>query len=117
VSADLLHRAAVKLREHADRAPEGPWVSLDGGDRLVALRENREHFPKGFRYVVDEPIDDASIAEYIALMHPPVALALAELLDAEADLVHPNTIPANVKGARRLDALAALAREILREPS
>jgi len=124
MSADLLRRAAMKLREHADRAPEGPWVSLDFGDRLVALRENREHFPAGFRYLVDEPFADESIPEYFALMHPPVALALAHLLDHIADdvsdagdRIEPGGLVRNEYGSIRFDWTAAvkLARAVLRE--
>lgn len=115
MSSDLLRRAATKLREHANRAPEGPWVSLDGGDRLVALRENREDWPNGFRYLVDEPIPDPSIAEYFALMHPPVALALADVLEQGAGALAyaaqhgylPSGLPA---------ALVEVAVAILREP-
>ncbi len=79
MTAGLLRRAAEKLRTYANRAPDGPWVSLDDGDRLVALRPDST-FEDGFRYLVDEPIDDTSIAEYFALMHPPVAFAVASLL-------------------------------------
>lgn len=115
MSADLLRRAAAKLREHAERAPEGPWVSLDDGDRLVALRPNST-FEKGFRYLVDEPIEDSSIAEYFALMHPPVALALAEVLLAAAA----NFAAAERDGYEFEDSetlpIIALARAILREP-
>ena len=112
MSSDLLRRAAAKLREHANRAPEGPWVSLDGGDRLVALRENREDWPAGFRYLVDEPIPDSSIAEYFALMQPSVALALADLIDEGLDYVgmrEPGRYPVYVKAV-------AAARAVLREP-
>jgi hypothetical protein len=107
---DLLRRAAAKLRKHAEAAPEGPWVSLDDGDRLVALRPT---WAKGFRYLVDEPIDDTSTAEYFALMHPPVALAVAKLLDEAAE-----EIEANVPGfdwIHLYDAQFAVARAVLRE--
>lgn len=114
MSADLMRRAAAKLRELATAAPEGPWVSLDGGDRLVALRPDST-FDKGFRYLVDEPIPDASIAEYFALMHPPVALALAELLDAAVQASGvPNYEPYAVAGWLR--AAVEVARAVLREP-
>jgi hypothetical protein len=81
MSTDLLRRAASKLREYAAAATHGPWESLDRGDRLVAWKLNPEgQRDDDFDYVVDEPISNAANAEYIALMHPPVALALAELL-------------------------------------
>lgn len=81
MSADLLRRAAVKLREHAERAPERPWVSLDNGDRLLAIRDDEA---PGYRYLVDEPVDGPT-ADYFALMHPPVALALADALADRAE--------------------------------
>jgi hypothetical protein len=112
MSADLLRRAAAKLREHAQAAPEGPWVSLDDGDRLVALRPDST-FEKGFRYLVDEPIDDTSIAEYFALMHPPVALALADLLDKAAYDLDP--IP-GFEWLHHKGLAEKAAREVLREP-
>lgn len=122
MSSDLLRRAATKLREHANAAPEGPWVSLDDGDRLVALRPDSS-FDKGFRYLVDEPIPDSSIAEYFALMHPPVALALAELLDLEVKHWDASRLGEQAAGAEpgiltgaREEAVHALARAILREP-
>lgn len=61
MSAELLRRASKKLREHAELATSGPWSRAD----ILAWAD-----------LVDE-VD----AEYIALMHPPVALALAEWLD------------------------------------
>ena len=129
MSADLLRRAAAKLREHAEAAPEGPWVSLDNGDRLIALRPDST-FDKGFRYLVDEPIADSSTAEYFALMHPPVALALAAWLEQEArhaaDAVaawsrDTSYIDAHLGGVEaHTEAMYALpfqvARAILREP-
>ncbi len=82
MSADLLRRAAAKLRDalNADYLTPAPWDCLDGGDRLVHIEP-----PTGaIEYVVDEPMSNPSNAEYIALMHPPVALALADWLDEAA---------------------------------
>jgi hypothetical protein len=115
MSADLLRRAAAKLRRHAEAAPEGPWVSLDDGDRLVALRPDST-FEKGFRYLVDEPIDDTSIAEYFALMHPPVARALAELLDYSARWFESAERDGYEYDDDEALPIIAVARAILREP-
>lgn len=65
-----------------------------------------------------ELTDGRPDASYIALMHPPVALALAELLEFFAD----NWIDAKavVHYSARADAqerATRTAREILREPS
>jgi hypothetical protein len=79
MSADLLRRAAVKLREHAEAASGENWDS--DGTELYA--EN------GAVWIGDaaggEPEDEAN-ARYVALMHPPVALALADVLDRAADV-------------------------------
>jgi hypothetical protein len=103
MNADLLRRAAQKLREHANDAeieappfwyqapvdprPErGVWSSLQV-QRCVTVHESSE---------------TPCLSEYIALMHPPVALALADLLDGHRD--------------SPCSHLLALARAVLREP-
>lgn len=113
MSAGLLRRAAVKLREYAERAARGPWDVSDDG--LV--------WPGR----LGDPVSgssDITDAEYIALMHPPVALALAELLDHVADdvsdagdRIEPGGLVRNEYGSIRFDWTAAvkLARAILRE--
>lgn len=108
MSADLLRRAAAKLREHAEEATDGPWFAAPnrsvsaGKELVVASVAGRELWPS---------VDDAL---YIAQMHPPVALALAELLDR-----HAGQLVGLRPGAALSDEVAAmaLAREILREPS
>ena len=62
---------------NADYLTDGPWDCLDLGDRLVHI----EVSTGAVEHVVDEPMSNASNAEYIALMHPPVAEALAALLE------------------------------------
>lgn len=130
MSADLLRRAATRLRESALAATGGSWCSLDGGDRLVSFSEDGR---TQLDYVVDEPMSNAANAAYIATVHPPVALALAELLDhvsddygderaEEKDFPHVSgsTYKAVVDayGGQRWDWTAALAvaRAVLREP-
>jgi hypothetical protein len=82
--AELLTSAAKKLRlaATADYITPGPWISLDGGDRLI--RDPGSH-PGEPQYVVDEPMNNISNAEYIATVHPGVGLALAEWLDDAAE--------------------------------
>lgn len=81
-SAELLRRAAKVLREHTETLPRtmsGTWytrasgVVADDGTDVGML-------------VVDpyNPVDDAPLMAFIALMHPPVALALADWLEREA---------------------------------
>ena len=75
MSAELLRRAAKTLREHAEVAIGGSWVSLDLGDRLISTDDDGSTITY---LVTEEPTLDGPTAAYIALMHPPVALALAE---------------------------------------
>lgn len=127
MSADLLRRAAVKLREHATAASFGTagWVvdprdgdvtTVDGGWMVADTMELNAERP------------DAS---YIALMHPPVALALADHLDERAAAISdamrgwnrdPTFIDEHLGGVEQLAAdtfavVIKLARSILREPA
>lgn len=129
MSADLLRRAAVKLRQHAEAATEGPWTvesAEDGesghveylafgpddghGRRVIPFRTKTED--AGFHSQAEADMD------YAVLVHPPVALALAELLEFFAD--HWIDAKAVVHYSARADAqerALRTAREILREPS
>lgn len=75
--AERLRAAATRLREVAGGATPGPWVA---GVRCVwGLHSDDE-------IVVDGEDGDGGVlreadADYIAIMHPPVALALAFWLD------------------------------------
>lgn len=113
----ILRRAAKLLRERAGNATPGPWTSsrTDAGARYSALVAPTKHpdrrgacwdyDPAYGGCLVGESLVEAD-REYIALMHPPVALALADWLDDEA-----------VRGLGRPDNLAAyaVARAVLRE--
>lgn len=82
MSADLLRRAAKTLREHAELAMPGKWLSLDAGDRLIAVQPDDD-----FEYLVtEEPARHGETADYIALMHPPVAMALADWMERLAEV-------------------------------
>lgn len=138
MSADLLQRAAAVLREHAEKATPGPWDTQfhrfqheTPDDRTAAWDLRGAPHPAGygtsFTVVADLPVykdsetEVASDAAYLALMHPPVALALADWLDAIA------TDTERLVGAEGLLSLnvivngyteaIAVARAILREPS
>jgi hypothetical protein len=102
-----LRRAAAKLREHAQAATPGPWHIGRAVDPMEPC--NVHTFPGG-RGVADEM--DWLDAEYIALIHPPVALALADLIEeglSYAAMSKPARYPIYVKAV-------AAARAILREP-
>jgi hypothetical protein len=125
MSAMLLRSAAKTLREYAMRTTSGPWNSspVDSPDAIVTSAVY------SFAHETGSPesevigavkkargggIRTGGDARYIALMHPPVALALAELLDVE--VIHAAVTPNGCCEPLR-DARLALARAILREES
>lgn len=120
MSADLLRRAAAKLRQHVEEASPGPWTT----DIWEIFSEaEAPHWLGETLSVDDEPLSEANAA-YIALMHPPVALALADLLDE-----HARGVDARIQAERHVGVPEGtiqdheerfgltLARAILREPS
>jgi len=113
MSADLLRRAAAKLRKDTAALPlvwhDRPWFPVfTDSESLTGVRACRK------THTVDMESDACDLCEYIetyaeglagfiALMQPAVALALAEWLEAESQLYAPNT------------AAFAVARSVLRE--
>lgn len=113
-AADLLRRAAGKLRETAQAATPGPWEDGDHIDGETYHRYGDYGFyltgPVGSPEFEDSEQAKADIS-YCALMHPPVALALADLLDGYAEIP-----PFAGWDGRHGERLTTLARAILREP-
>lgn len=121
MSADLLRRAAAKLRETAEAATPGPW-SVDGDIQAVKAA--------GGTTIAYDDETEMSDGQFIALMHPPVALALADLLERRAlqiadamrgwarDTSYIDKFLGGVDGLARESFAAefALASAILREP-
>ena len=95
---DELRRAASVLREKAGPAALGPWNAEGYGDWVIKTGDGRNLTAGADFWQAD--------AECVALMHPPVALALADWLDDEA-----------ARGLGRPDNVAAyaVARAVLRE--
>lgn len=84
-AVETIREAAALMRERAEAATQGRWESLERGDRLVAWRMDPSgEFDDDFEYVVDEPMSNGANAEHIASWDPAVALAVADMLDAEA---------------------------------
>lgn len=77
--AEVILRAALLMRSRAEAATRGPWLSMDGGDRLV---HDPGHDLDPPEYVVNEPMSNAANAEHIASWHPLVALQVAEFLES-----------------------------------
>ena len=89
MSAARLREAAALLRERAEAAPGGSWVYSETGNPVngptgVEVRSCETGHP-----VMTGAYDshDGYAAAYIAMMHPPVALALADWLDTAARLL------------------------------
>lgn len=116
MTAELLRRAAGTLRKRVARLPE-PWAtrpwrqvqtdteSMDG--IAVCAVDHTDPYGAFDCCWSSEPIGHEAVASLAALMHPPVALALADWLDAEAN--HAEDWPDESEPAY------AVARGILRE--
>lgn len=111
MSAELLRRTAKKLREHADAASASPWEAHPDG--LVWAER------------IGDPVSGSTEVEdanYIALMQPVVALALADWLDAAAVVVDANygdevDLLAEIDDDQTAQHAVIVARAILRESS
>lgn len=126
MTADLLRRAAVKLRGHAGAATPGPWkVDDETYAETIYAADGFTAVVAGGRWGGEASVfNETADAAFIALLGPPVARALAELLDHIADDVsdagdrtEPGGLVRNEYGSIRFDWTAAvkLARAILRE--
>lgn len=114
MSADLLRRAAAKVREVAEAATPGPWFVDADDDRGVYTAPRPTATSEDVLY---GPYNHAGNDIHAALWHPGVALAIADWLDAEADESEvlgspdaPNVTPAGT-------AAYTLARLLLGESS
>lgn len=118
MSSDLLRRAAAKLREVVDHRAPGDWfpvITDSESDTGLAICNNHPVSDRGWAcndcWVVEtysEPL-----ARYLAALHPPVALALADLFDAHARLWAASEDEARQAYAR--SELLDVARAVLRE--
>lgn len=114
-ASDLLRRSAEKLRRHAGDIPTGlsPWSvnyfssqrypQRVADDQARLLAQTYDGADSG------APVQIAPTAEYIALMHPPVAIALADLLERIYVAPQVAVMPSVREYAERV------ARAILRE--
>lgn len=134
MSADLLRRAAKTLRGHAEAATAGPWnaSAVDSPDAVVTSAVYSFAHPTGTpesevigasRKARGGGIRTGRDARYIALVHPPVALALAAWLEETAREIESHA-ENFTEGVERFDDLTSVdevahqvARAILREES
>lgn len=116
---DTLRRAEARLREKAGKATGGPWTTQWYEHYVHIYAPNRilsERCPYPYTDAEDEHGWDA---DYMALMHPPVAVALADWLGAEiedlAAFLALNPEQADATPLPTTAAALALARAVLRE--
>jgi hypothetical protein len=86
MSADL-RRAAALMRERANRAAPGRWYPSDQPESMWDVESVSDAEPAGIAVAAATAQTGACVqedAEHIASWHPAVALAVADLLDAEA---------------------------------
>lgn len=121
MSADLLRRAATRLRESALAATPGPWVV----EREVGVPFTEftlcSQAPVEFPYQrkitsVLTPDEEWPDLDYFALVHPPVALALAGWLADHAAQFGPNDDLRYVDSPGDTQRAIEVARAVLREP-
>jgi len=103
MSADLLRRAAAKLRERAEAATAAPWTAEAGWVRSPSAKAQVRE--KDGALAVCRQVADAA---YIEMLHPPVALALAVVFESLAGCM-------TTAGACRDERLEAVAYAVLRE--
>lgn len=119
MSVELLRGAAAKLREHAEAAQAGPWMTGETAPHLVneVVYGQSTGWPGHITQACNVEYADGGMpnARYIALMHPPVALALADVLDGTAEEF--DGVPSPELAAQMYAADIVLARAILREPA
>ena len=97
MSAARLEEAAKVLRERAEETHDGPWDHVVGASGDCAWVERRN-----IETVVETR--DIGTSAYIAMMQPPVALALADWLDLAAD-DHDAGCPSDCPATRVADAI------------
>lgn len=130
MSADLLRRAAAKLREHAEAVPEffaPPWHRVfTDSESLTGVRSCANHSISGDDLTDEDKLSWACdscehietysepLGAYVTMLHPPVALALAAAMEEVAFAVRVNPDTAHRVG---YGELIACAREVLREPA
>lgn len=86
MSADLLRRAAAKIRENAEVATPGPWESRRSQQAdYIGFTDTAGFFAIARQSTWGTKGD----VEHIASWHPDVALAAAKWLDMTADHMDP----------------------------
>lgn len=105
MTADLLRRAAAKIRENAEAATPGPWFTTDEGNTHPGAFTDVGS--KSVRVTSDccsyQGTSTHADAEHIASWHPGVALDVADLLDFAAEAFF-----ADVRAASNIEHIAGM---------
>jgi hypothetical protein len=127
MSADLMRRAATKVRATAAAASTGPWDATVLGSEGYDVRAQRPPTAgrlsrlRVARCGYEDWETDKANAEHIASWDPTVARAVADLLDAGADEIARRVARDGVEVLERANpvfhAMTELARTYLREDS
>ena len=126
--AEMLRRAASLMRERAEAATPGSWsveVRRDGSPRGVIAGYDDVIAPghvecMSYCYGGTSTLEGerlAEDAEHIASWHPAVALAVAKVLESDADCMDMVTVDGFTDEASGFESSIELARAYLREPS
>lgn len=99
MSSEILLRAAALIRERASKATPGPW-----GAEVTTKMAITVYSTKTDEALYEDTFGSIPDAEYIASWHPAVALAVANMLEAEAE--YDDECCLNASSERRRYALA-----------
>lgn len=99
MSAEVLREAAALMRERAEAATPTPWVVKRAHPDMPAYVAHEGWWVIASR---TEQWD----AEHIASWHPAVALAVADLLDAQAAIIEEHGAFFDIEGMGDANALA-----------
>jgi hypothetical protein len=110
--AEELRAAATKLRETAEKATPGPWGAPEHDSSVVAWRVGPGGFDDDFDYVIDQTLDRAEDADWIALAHPGLAEPLAEWLEMEAHMAERRGLSAEGNTFHALKVARAINGEV-----
>lgn len=111
MSADLLRRAAAKIRETAQGASPGPWSKHEAGDGTVSVVGPDVHFLAEVGAAVFPSVQRD--AEHIVLWSPDVAELVALVLEGTAGGLERRGVTARHTFAEQ--SALALARRIIGE--
>lgn len=106
MSAEMLRRAAALMRERAEAANEGPWLTASDNKRRDVLAGSGGAIKSRH-----------ANAAHIASWHPAVALVVADWLEAEAESHRVDLVGPYPSGCCRMPQALAVARAYLGEQS